>query len=603
MITYLLQSSTCLIFLYGVYHLMLGEMTFFRYNRVYLLSAIAISLIIPLLAPYLTLTPEQVPVIHWSYVNDEMNVLLATTVNKDVTVDYFSWFVLVVILIYLTGVTIVLAKMGYGLWKIYKYYISGSKEQKKGFTIITTKNVHLPFSFFRYVFISSHVPLKNHIQTILDHEEIHIRHWHSIDVLFAELVHAFYWFNPVMIFYKRALSQAHEYLADAYVCQHSCVSSYTELLINKSKSGMELALTNQFFHSQIKKRIKMMHTKSSDKKTLWKYALLLPLVVAFVIVFSSSKTHMKLMDEELKSLRDSIPDNSDVESIHIRNEKAVVELKNGKSESYNLNIKTEKEAYEGKYGDLAKPPVPPTPPSSVKAPTPPAPPSATLPPSPPNAPNPPKGFKSGPNSKGYILSVADNHGECIVVVKDKNKKVIKAFDLVEWNKNEKANTLKYGEIPPPPPAPPSPPAAPLPSGVPPPPNAPVPPAAPIWNGQGSGEDVDEMPRFPGCEELTDENEKEVCSNSKLAGFISRTMKYPAEAKTKGIEGKCMVEFLIDEQGQMSEIHLKKDLGYGCGEEVLRVMNEMTKMNQNWIPARLKGKKVSMRYTLPVMFAL
>lgn len=58
-----------------------------------------------------------------------------------------------------------------------------------------------------------------------------------------------------------------------------------------------------------------------------------------------------------------------------------------------------------------------------------------------------------PNNKGYIVTVADNSGECIVLVKDKNKNIVKAITLTDWNKNQAANEATYGKIPPPPPPP------------------------------------------------------------------------------------------------------------------------------------------------------
>lgn len=67
---------------------------------------------------------------------------------------------------------------------------------------------------------------------------------------------------------------------------------------------------------------------------------------------------------------------------------------------------------------------------------------------------PPRVFKS--NNKGYTITVADNHGECIVLVKDKAQKIVKAVSLVEWNEKEKEYTSLYGEIPPPPAEPPAP---------------------------------------------------------------------------------------------------------------------------------------------------
>jgi len=62
-----------------------------------------------------------------------------------------------------------------------------------------------------------------------------------------------------------------------------------------------------------------------------------------------------------------------------------------------------------------------------------------------------------PNSKGYIVTIADNAGECIVIVKDKQQKIVTALTLTDWLKKEKQYEKQYGEIPPPPP----PPAAPV----------------------------------------------------------------------------------------------------------------------------------------------
>ncbi|MBP6446186.1 MAG: energy transducer TonB [Saprospiraceae bacterium] len=287
MYTYLIQASICLIILYGIYHFVLSELTFFRHNRVYLIGAIILSLLVPAIAPYIVMSQEQIPVVHWSYIAAEME---SVYVQYDEGFDYTMWMWALLGVIYFTGVSVVLARMIFGLSKIYKYFLSGEKEVKNGFNIITTDSVHLPFSFFKSVYISRHIPLSDHVQTILDHEEIHIKHWHTVDVLFAEAIQAFFWFNPVMIFYKRALRQAHEYLADDIICSKNSVSSYTELLLSKSQTGMGLALTNQFFHSQIKKRIEMMTKNKTDRHAAWKYALVLPALMGLLFVFSCKES-------------------------------------------------------------------------------------------------------------------------------------------------------------------------------------------------------------------------------------------------------------------------------------------------------------------------
>ncbi len=244
MFTYLIQSSACLIALYSIYHFVLAELTFFRHNRAYLLAAIILSLMVPALAPYIELPQESLPVVHWSYIAAEMQQIYVT---PDEGLDYEALMWMALGAVYFIGVLVVMVRMFLGLNRIRTYHSTGVKYVKSGYTLITTDAVHLPFSFFNSVYISRHVPLSDHVQTILDHEKIHIRHWHTVDVLFAEIVQAFYWFNPVMIFYKRALRQAHEYLADDIICRDKSVSSYTDLLLSKSQSGMEMALANQFF--------------------------------------------------------------------------------------------------------------------------------------------------------------------------------------------------------------------------------------------------------------------------------------------------------------------------------------------------------------------
>jgi TonB-dependent SusC/RagA subfamily outer membrane receptor len=356
MYTYLIQSSTCLIILYGIYHFILADLTFFRHNRAYLLWALVISLFVPLVAPYLVLPHEQVPVIHWSYVAMEMDTIYVTYNDK---MDYLDMLWIFAGFVYFVGVLVVLSRMIYGIVKIIKYHHSGARETKNGYNIVTTEGVHLPFSFFKSIYISRHIPLSDHIHTILDHEEIHIRHWHTVDVLFAEVVHAFFWFNPVMIFYKRALRQAHEYLADDIICNKNSVSSYVDLLLSKSESGLELALTNQFFHSQIKKRIEMMTKHKTNRHAAWKYALVIPLLMGLVVVFSSPEVKSDIINV-FKETTDTIPSAQrasmdEVQTLSVKNETLRITLKNGEVESYDLSDGKETEMFKEKYGELALP--------------------------------------------------------------------------------------------------------------------------------------------------------------------------------------------------------------------------------------------------------
>ncbi len=143
-----------------------------------------------------------------------------------------------------------------------------------------------------------------------------------------------------------------------------------------------------------------------------------------------------------------------VKSISITNGIATVKLANGSKEKYDLAVVAEKEAYIKKYGELpSPPPLPsanaPVAPSLENSPvSPPSPPTPLVGPSPVSPPPPPPPpIRNKYNSKGYVITVADNQGECIVIVKNKEARIIKAVALTEWNKNESENVAKYGDIP------------------------------------------------------------------------------------------------------------------------------------------------------------
>ncbi|MCB0661518.1 MAG: energy transducer TonB [Saprospiraceae bacterium] len=112
--------------------------------------------------------------------------------------------------------------------------------------------------------------------------------------------------------------------------------------------------------------------------------------------------------------------------------------------------------------------------------------------------------------------------------------------------------------------------------------------------------VDEMPYFPGCTDATKgSEEKRDCSNQNLIAFISNNLAYPDSALQAGIEGTVYIGFTINEKGEVVNPSLLKDLGYGCGFEAIRIVEEMP----DWEPAMKNGKPVSVDMSLPIRFSL
>jgi TonB family protein len=116
--------------------------------------------------------------------------------------------------------------------------------------------------------------------------------------------------------------------------------------------------------------------------------------------------------------------------------------------------------------------------------------------------------------------------------------------------------------------------------------------------------VEQMPRFPGCEDMGGtSNEKKFCAEQKLYKFIYDNIKYPLLARETGVQGSVVVSFVINKDGSVEQIKILRDPGAGCGDEAKRVVKLMTEKNIKWMPGKQRGKPVRVQFILPIKFAL
>jgi protein TonB len=112
--------------------------------------------------------------------------------------------------------------------------------------------------------------------------------------------------------------------------------------------------------------------------------------------------------------------------------------------------------------------------------------------------------------------------------------------------------------------------------------------------------VEEMPRFKGCEDITDnKKERSSCATNKLLQYIYSQIKYPPIARGSGIEGTVVIQFTIEKDGSITDINIVKDVGGGCSAEAARVVRGMP----DWIPGKQRNEKVRVRYNLPIKYKL
>lgn len=98
--------------------------------------------------------------------------------------------------------------------------------------------------------------------------------------------------------------------------------------------------------------------------------------------------------------------------------------------------------------------------------------------------------------------------------------------------------------------------------------------------------VDQMPEFKS-------------GPSGLGTFIRSNLSYPREALDEKKEGIVIASFVVEKNGNISNISIVRGLGYGCDEEVLRLMKMMPK----WKPGKKDGKAVRVKLNIPIEFKL
>jgi hypothetical protein len=156
------------------------------------------------------------------------------------------------------------------------------------YRIVEISGDKAPCSFGNIIFINPEKYDWETYEQIIQHEKVHVRQKHSIDIMLAEIVLVFQWFNPFAWLYRKEVETNLEFLTDDDLVQNSRVekSSYQLSLLKVSAPHFPLSLTTNYNQSLLKKRILMMNAKKSNVHTGWKYFFLLPLLVFFASVLN-----------------------------------------------------------------------------------------------------------------------------------------------------------------------------------------------------------------------------------------------------------------------------------------------------------------------------
>jgi len=308
MTPYILHVAIILTGCLAFYKILLQRETFFRLNRMILLLCLALSFGLPLLP-----VPHQ-----WSFRKADgplVNTSGAATGNsaagtdlkiqKDVppsqpveptevkpttVTDSYSLAQFTKWLFYFYWFGVAAFALNFLLQMVSLVYRAYSRPVIKDgrFRIVELAGDKAPCSFGNNIFINPEKYDWDTYNQILLHEKIHIQQGHTFDILLAELVLIFQWFNPVAWLYRKELECNLEFLTDSKLLEESAVekTSYQVSLLRVSAPHFPLSLTTNYNQSLLKKRLVMMNAKRSNINTTWKYFFLLPLAIAFVCLLN-----------------------------------------------------------------------------------------------------------------------------------------------------------------------------------------------------------------------------------------------------------------------------------------------------------------------------
>jgi beta-lactamase regulating signal transducer with metallopeptidase domain len=368
---YCLKLSLSLAVVSLFYQLVLRRLTFYKWNRYFLMGYSFLCFIISFIdiSPLVerdSWTGSQVaawiPVVHTVHVTNNENTFSAITWN------HVAGIVLIL------GITIMFTRLLSQLLSLRRLKKRAWMIPGTGPKVYEVSDSIIPFSFGESIYINKSLHSDAELREIMRHEFVHVRQRHSIDIMWSEIICILNWYNPFAWLLKFSIRQNLEFIADSEVLQAGVKKKEYQYLLLKVLGSSQFSIVQNFNLSSLKKRIAMMNKSRSAMPNLVRFLFILPLSVILLLAFRNIKTN-ELPSRNVKrfagtlatEVTDTIPKSSTssskstsrgstgsvtADNFEINDDKAVVHLKNGRTEEYYLNDKAQKEKFEKKYGKI-----------------------------------------------------------------------------------------------------------------------------------------------------------------------------------------------------------------------------------------------------------
>jgi hypothetical protein len=284
LLPYLLKVNGALLLFCAVYYLGLRRLTFFGLNRAFLLFALVFAPAYPLIdlsswfarqnplpAQLLLLAPD------WQ----ALPAAVPATIN---------WLMVA----YWVGVSGLGLRLVLQLLSLYRLHRISRPAEFEGRPFRAVPEQVAPFAFWQTVYLNPTQHTPQELPAILCHEQVHVREWHTLDVLLAQVSLLFYWFNPGVWLLRQALHENLEFNTDYRVLQSGLLDNktYQYQLLHQSVQGQANSFVSHFNFHLLKTRIAMMNKPRTARTQAARYLLLLPLAAGLTLWSCEKKAYL-----------------------------------------------------------------------------------------------------------------------------------------------------------------------------------------------------------------------------------------------------------------------------------------------------------------------
>ncbi len=376
LVVYILKLSISLAVVYFFYRFVLRKLTFYTWNRWYLLGYSFLSFFIA----FFNITPlfqsgllsynkavQFVPSIDF-YRGDISAGRGAEAIGQS-NWSNWNWCLLIVIM----GAVVLSLRLIIQYFSFLKIRSKAELLSENETKIYHMEADIIPFSFGNSIFINKQLHSLDELQEIVRHEFVHVKQKHSIDILWSELLCIVSWYNPFSWLLKRSIRQNLEFIADNKVLESGMNKKEYQYLLLKVIGNNHFSIASKFNFSSLKKRIAMMNKMKTARMHIVKFLFILPLVAVLLIAFRKKENATNLTRAQLRNvsrtialssvsaINDSIPkgkagkkpiENRASDHFEITDKKAVIHLRNGKTEEYDLTDSAQRRSFEANYGKI-----------------------------------------------------------------------------------------------------------------------------------------------------------------------------------------------------------------------------------------------------------